>query len=75
MWGEAQGATYMERIERAFRDLSQFPELGRAREEIFPGCRSYPVGEHVIYYEIHDTSITIIRILNSRMHATRDSIR
>ena len=44
--------------------LSQHPETGRHRDDLFPGCRSVQVAHHVIYYHQPDpTEIEVLRIL------------
>lgn len=49
-WGESQRDAYAARLSRAIDGLGRTPHIGRAREDVFPGVRSLPVGEHVIYY-------------------------
>jgi plasmid stabilization system protein ParE len=52
------------------RGLGVFPELGRPRHDVGPGCRSLPVGQHVIWYRIEKGTVRILRILHARMDAT-----
>ena len=41
--------------------------IGRARDEdLRPGLRSFPVGEYVIIYRIHDEDVLILRVLHGR---------
>src|SRR5215211_4370543 len=49
-WGTEQQATYETVMIRALEMLSQHLEAGRPRDDIFPGCRSVQVEQHVIYY-------------------------
>lgn len=42
--------------------------MGRARDEISPGLRSFPAGSHVIYYRVSDTELIVTRIV----HGSRD---
>ncbi|MFN8541644.1 MAG: type II toxin-antitoxin system RelE/ParE family toxin [Thermomicrobiales bacterium] len=70
-WGEAQLVEYEVAFDRAFIMLGDLPASGRARDELRPGLRSFPVGRHVIYYTISRRSLRIIRILHSRMDARR----
>ncbi|HLK80158.1 MAG TPA: type II toxin-antitoxin system RelE/ParE family toxin [Xanthobacteraceae bacterium] len=39
-------------ITERFYLLSQFPSMGRSRDDLRPGLRSFPVGQHVdhLYY-------------------------
>lgn len=48
--------------------LSNSPEVGRSREEVAAGVRSFPVGRYVIFYQIIDRGILILRVL----HGARD---
>jgi toxin ParE1/3/4 len=68
-WDEHQRNAYGQRIDDALQRLAQFPELGRSREDIGSGWRSYPAGEHTIYYRAEETSVTVFRILHRKMDA------
>lgn len=48
--------------------LAEFPELGRRRDELFNGLRSWPVGSYLIFYIASADAILIVRIL----HGARD---
>ncbi len=48
--------------------LASMPEIGRAREELSPHLRSFPVGNYVIFYRLVDSGIEIARVL----HGARD---
>jgi toxin ParE1/3/4 len=52
-------------------ELTRFPNLGRARNDISRGLRGRPVQAHVIYYRVDDEAVTIIRILHGKMDAAR----
>lgn len=60
---------WLQRIEAQLLLLAGMPDMGRAREEILPGLRSYVVGKHVAYYRALPDGIEVIRIL----HAARDT--
>ena len=65
-WGRTQRDRYKARIDRALWDLPRFPNLGRARDELLPGLRSHPVGQHVVFYRVTDDEIIISRIIHGR---------
>lgn len=67
--GEAQRDTYAALRDRAFALLADFPELGPARPDLFPGCRIHPVKQHVISYRIVERGIRVIRVLSARADA------
>jgi toxin ParE1/3/4 len=48
--------------------LADAPGIGRSRAELFPGLRSLPVGNYVIFYCQVSTGIEIVRVL----HGARD---
>ena len=64
-----QRDAYTEAMATAFNELGAFPSLGRARDEVFPGCRSHPVEQHVIDYRIETRRVRVLRILHAQMAA------
>ena len=48
--------------------LASNPMMGRRRDELFPGLRSFAVGSHVIFYRVMSDGTDVIRVL----HAARD---
>ncbi len=56
------------KIDRQCRMLARLPKLGRKREELAPGLRSYAVDSYVIFYRALRGGIEIIRVL----HGARD---
>lgn len=69
-WGTHQRDAYTERLNTAIEHLLHFPEAGRARDDITPGLRMYPVGEHIVYYRVSDLAVTIARVLHHRIDVT-----
>ncbi|WP_292457413.1 type II toxin-antitoxin system RelE/ParE family toxin [Methylibium sp.] len=45
--------------------LATQPLMGRARDELSPGLRSFPFGRYVIVYEPIDGGIDVVRLLHS----------
>ena len=41
-----------ERINDAITMLSEHPEAGRAREDLQPGLRYFPVGSYLVFYTV-----------------------
>lgn len=66
-WGERQADAYYIAIVAAIRRLGDYPEIGRERDDLFVGCRSHPVEQHLIYYRIARSGILVFRILHKRM--------
>ncbi len=67
-FGDDQAAQYLLDLESIFEALSKTLEMGRARDEIKPGLRSFPKISHVIFYRLMKDHVRIIRV----MHASRD---
>lgn len=70
-WGEDQQDRYAMALEQGLVLLAENPEIGRSRPELFRGCRSYRVREHILYYVLRDEAVVIIRVLHGRMDALR----
>lgn len=48
--------------------LSENAYIGRPRDDLRPGLRSFPVGNYVILYRIEDADVVILRVF----HGSRD---
>jgi len=69
--GEAQAEAYLRAIDAALRRLTDYPELGAARPDLAERMRSYPVGEHRIFYLLLPDRISVVRVLHKAMDADR----
>jgi toxin ParE1/3/4 len=63
-FGDAKVLDYLDRIEGKFRQLLDYPEIGRAEPELHPQARSLSCYAHRIYYSMLGDTITIRRILH-----------
>ena len=68
-WGDKQTQEYLSDIKKGLETLVMSPELGKIRNEIFEGLRSFGVGRHIIFYRLGKTDIEVARILHNRMDA------
>ena len=71
-WGERQKDAYKAALDRALRELVDFPEMGRSRDDLGPGVRSRRVEQHVIFYRVDTGSIRVLRILHGRREVRRE---
>lgn len=55
-------------ITERFVLLAHFPQMGRRREDLRPGLRSFPVGEYVVLYRIEGSDVLILHVV----HGHRD---
>jgi toxin ParE1/3/4 len=70
-WGEQQWAIYEEALAQAFATVEEHPNIGRQRPELGVGIRTFVVREHVIYYQISNTAIHVLRIRHGRSDPRR----
>ena len=59
---------WVDRLDVQFRLLAAQPMMGRARDELAPGVRSFPFGRYVVFYLPLDDGIDVVRVL----HGARD---
>ena len=59
---------WVDRLDEQFRVLATQPMMGRVRDELAPGVRSFLFGRHVIFYVPLDDGIDVVRVL----HGARD---
>ncbi len=56
---------WVDRLDEQFRLLAAQPMMGRARDELAPGVRSFPFGRYVVFYVPLDDGIDVVRVLHS----------
>lgn len=66
-WELEQARRYREELEIALQKLSLSPNVGRQREAIAPGVRSFRVAAHIAFYIQRKDGITILRLLHPSM--------
>ena len=47
-----------------FRMLATQPKMGRARDKLAPGVRSFPIGRYVVFYVPLEDGIDVVRVLH-----------
>ena len=62
-FGEGQAQEYLEGLEYSFDLLTDNPNMGRVFDE---KNRRYVYKSHLVYYEIKEEELVIIRIRNAR---------
>lgn len=66
-WDVSQAERYIRKIQAAVERIAEDPDIGRTREGIREGYRSYAIGSHIIFYMPSADHIEIVRILHQRM--------
>jgi toxin ParE1/3/4 len=59
---------WIERIEQQCQRLAEMPGMGRRRDDLAAGLRSFPVGLYLIFYREVENGVQIVRVL----HGARD---
>ncbi|GAB7028033.1 type II toxin-antitoxin system RelE/ParE family toxin [Geotalea toluenoxydans] len=57
----------LDEIEEASRKLCRFSDMGRNRDELHSGLKSFPVGMYLIFYMPISGGIHIVRVLHGMM--------
>ncbi len=70
-FGEAQAEEYYLSLRGCFDLISDNPQIGRSRPELDSALRSYSHRSHVVFYDVQDDHILIVRVLHSRMDPER----
>jgi toxin ParE1/3/4 len=59
---------WVDQLDEKFQLIATQPMMGRAREELETGLRSFPFGRYVIFYMRLGSGIDVVRVL----HGARD---
>lgn len=57
-------ARYIRQIRQKCMLLGQNPQIGKRRDALLPGVRSFPAGQHMIFYRIAGTGVQVLRVLH-----------
>jgi toxin ParE1/3/4 len=67
-YAEQRSADAAERMLRSIADtceqIAAMPGMGRSREELAPGLRSFPSGSYILYYRPLEDGIRLLRVLH-----------
>jgi toxin ParE1/3/4 len=66
-WGPARMEQYLRSLNDRFHWLAANPNAGRARDDVHDGYRSFPEGQHVVFYIVMADSVAIIGIPHQAM--------
>ncbi len=63
-FGEKQADDYAQTIENKITIICENPKIGRLDKRANPAIRRFECESHVIFYDVHEDFISIIRILH-----------
>ena len=64
----AEADRWVDKLDVKFALWSTQPMMGRARDELLAGIRSFPMGRYVVFYQPLSGGIDVVRVL----HGSRD---
>lgn len=70
-FGLNQAVKYLNEFEVLFSELIINPDMGKNRNEIKSGLKSFSKSAHVVFYRIQNDKIRIVRVL----HGSRDVLK
>lgn len=56
---------YVDSLTDSFPPLISFPRLGRSREDLGPGLRSFPVKNCLVVYRLRKDLVEIVRVIRA----------
>ena len=59
----ARAQQFIETVNEKFDLLAENPYLGRSRDELAPGLRSFPVEKYLIFYRSLEDGIEVARVV------------
>ncbi len=66
-FGRARAEAYADRLDQGFDLSADNPRAARLRRKLHPPVRAWPIGAHLIVYQVEaDDSVTILRIPHAR---------
>ncbi len=63
---DAAADRFVDLLIRHFQLLADNPHIGRLRDELRAGYRSFPVGEYLIFYRIGQPGVRIMHVVHGR---------
>ncbi len=55
--------SFLRKINAKFKLLIKFPQIGRKRDELYPGLRSIALEDYLIFYRLVSGRIEVMRVL------------
>jgi len=71
---EVNADNFLSSLESRLDMLAHQPRMGRARDELMNGLRSFPIGRYVVFYLAHSDGIEVVRVLHGARDLDADTI-
>jgi toxin ParE1/3/4 len=56
---------FIDLIYEKCKGIGTYPEIGRRRDELIPGLRSFPVKKYIVYYRVMEDKVEVARVLSA----------
>ncbi|WP_082528300.1 MULTISPECIES: type II toxin-antitoxin system RelE/ParE family toxin [unclassified Devosia] len=63
----------MRRIAESVRHLASTPQMGRARDDLAPRLRSFPIGRYLVFFDFDATTLRVVRVIDSARHISSET--
>lgn len=63
-WSNEQAHSYLTALFVRFRWLAENPSLGRNRDDVKQGYKSFPEGKHVVFYRLMGNEVEILGVVH-----------
>jgi toxin ParE1/3/4 len=57
-------------IDSTLQRIAQFPQIGRKRDELYPGSRSLSYEQYLIFYRLLNDDIEVLRVVSGYQDLT-----
>lgn len=61
---------FLSGIDLTLQRIAQFPQLGRKRDELYPGSRSLPYKQYLVFYRLLQDDIEVLRVVSGYQDLT-----
>lgn len=61
---------FLSSIDSTLQRIAQFPQIGRKRDELYPGSRSLPHKQYLIFYRLLNDDIEVFRVMSGYQDLT-----
>ncbi len=61
---------FLNGIDSTLQRIAQFPQIGRKRDELYPGLRSLPYEKYLIFYRLLNDDIEVLRVVSGYQDLT-----
>ncbi|MCY7390048.1 MAG: type II toxin-antitoxin system RelE/ParE family toxin [Leptolyngbyaceae cyanobacterium CAN_BIN12] len=61
---------FLSGIDSTLKRIAQFPQMGRKQDKLYPGSRSLPYKQYLIFYRLLNDDIEVFRVVSGYQDLT-----